>query len=300
MANNYMGQAQASQAADSATMGTIAKLGAAAATGGASLAATGLEDGGIINSYQDGGLPNRYADGGIKEDMGEVKQKSQDAMDKKHENFKKKYMKRVQDELEVSKSEVTGGDKPAYGDGGRVQTPWQKEFADSFSGRESKPEMSAYEKNEARRKRYQDSLSPAQKKEREAKMKAQGSYANGGIKDTMGDYKSSYEDGGSPQYASDGMGDIIDSGMDSFADDRVDAKVNDGEAILNVPQQQRFMDLVRGKISVDELGNDDIVEGVPSEYRDSMHEDLEDDSYEESEETDKMAGLEKLLEMLGR
>ena len=58
------------------------------------------------------------------------------------------------------------------------------------------------------------------------------------------------------------------------------------------------MDLVRGKISVDELGNDDIVEGVPSEYRDELHEKIE--GSESSGSSDKVAGLEKLLEMLGR
>ena len=102
---------------------------------------------------------------------------------------------------------------------------------------------------------------------------------------------------GAAMYASDGQGDIVDSGMESYAGDRVDAKINDGEAVLNVPQQQRFMDLVRGKISVDELGNDDIVEGVPSEYRDELHEDLE--SNESGDQSTKLRGLEALLQMLG-
>jgi len=106
------------------------------------------------------------------------------------------------------------------------------------------------------------------------------------------------EDGGT-MYASDGQGDIVDSGMESYAGDRVDAKINDGEAVLNVPQQQRFMDLVRGKISVDELGDDDIVEGVPRDYRDDLHEKIEEDDYEESDDSSKIRGLEKLLEMLG-
>jgi len=111
----------------------------------------------------------------------------------------------------------------------------------------------------------------------------------------LGSYQP-FADGG--MYASDGMGDIVDSGMDSYADDRVDAKINDGEAVLNVPQQQRFMDLVRGKISVDELGDDDIVEGVPKDYRDELHNKIEGN--ESSGSSDKVAGLEKLLEMLGR
>ena len=101
------------------------------------------------------------------------------------------------------------------------------------------------------------------------------------------------EDGA--MYASDGSGDIIDSGMESYADDRVDAKVNDGEAIINVPQQQRLMDLIRGKISVDELGTDDIIEGVPRESRDEMHKEIEEDASGSKEEL----GMKKLLEMLG-
>jgi len=98
------------------------------------------------------------------------------------------------------------------------------------------------------------------------------------------------EDGGS--YYSDGSGEVVDSGMDSFAGDRVDAKLNDGEIVLNIPQQQRLMDLIRGEISPNELGTEDIVEGVPEDYRDEMHEELEDESAE--------AKLKKLLEGLGR
>ena len=134
-----------------------------------------------------------------------------------------------------------------------------------------------------------------QKKKGPAKNLGLGSFQMQRPENALGSYQP-FADGG--MYASDGMGDIVDSGMDSYADDRVDAKINDGEAILNVPQQQRFMDLVRGKISVDELGNDDIVEGVPSEYRDELHEKIE--GGESSGSSDKVAGLEKLLEMLGR
>lgn len=101
-------------------------------------------------------------------------------------------------------------------------------------------------------------------------------------------------DGGS--YYSDGGGDIIDSGEESYAGDRVDAKVNDGEIIINAPQQQRLMDFLRGKISVDELGTDDIVEGVPREYRDELHEELD----EEVEGSDKVEGIQALLDMLGK
>jgi hypothetical protein len=102
---------------------------------------------------------------------------------------------------------------------------------------------------------------------------------------------------GNVMYASDGSGDIVDSGMESYAGDRVDAKINDGEAVLNVPQQQRFMDLVRGKISVDELGDDDIIEGVPRDYRDDLHDKIE--GKEEGMDSKKLEGLSKLLEILG-
>lgn len=134
-----------------------------------------------------------------------------------------------------------------------------------------------------------------QKKKGPAKNLGLGSFQMQRPENALGSYQP-FADGG--MYASDGMGDIVDSGMDSYADDRVDAKINDGEAILNVPQQQRFMDLVRGKISVDELGDDDIVEGVPSDYRDELHDKIEGN--DSSGSSDKVAGLEKLLEMLGR
>jgi hypothetical protein len=82
---------------------------------------------------------------------------------------------------------------------------------------------------------------------------------------------------------------VIDVGEGEYAGDRIDAKVNEGEMIINLPQQQRLMDLLRGEISVDELGDDDIVEGVPREFRDEMHEEGEED----------IKGFRKLLQMLG-
>lgn len=106
--------------------------------------------------------------------------------------------------------------------------------------------------------------------------------------------KDSYEDGGTA-YASDGMGDIVDSGMESYAGDRVDAKINDGEMILNVPQQQRLFDVLRGKESLDNLGESDIVEGVPKEYRDELHEKKSGDM----SESKRARGLKALLEALG-
>lgn len=98
-----------------------------------------------------------------------------------------------------------------------------------------------------------------------------------------------------PKYASDGMGGPINSGEGSYAGDRVDAKVNDGELILNIPQQQRLMDLLRGEIGLTELGDEDIVEGVPKDYRDELHEELEEES-----ESPKRRSIKSLLEALGK
>jgi len=100
------------------------------------------------------------------------------------------------------------------------------------------------------------------------------------------------EDGG-PMVGEDGIA-VVDSGMESYAGDRVDARVNDGEVMINVPQQQRLMDLLRGKIGVDELGTDDIVEGVPRDFRNEMHEELD----EESGKSDEISSIMKLLQML--
>jgi len=119
------------------------------------------------------------------------------------------------------------------------------------------------------------------------------SYENGGVPE--------YACGGThnkPEFASGGIGEIVDSGMDSYAGDRIDAKINDGEMILNVPQQQRLMDVLRGEESLDNLGDSDIIEGVPSDYRDELHE-MSEESDEENESSKRVKGLKALLEALG-
>jgi len=181
---------------------------------GANLAGTYFQnreaaDGGIISKEN---LPIQYQQRATEDEY-------RAAETKQHESFKKKYMKRIQDEV--------------MGSSPKSETP-------------AKPQT-----------------------------------------------KKSYADGGS--YYSDGTGGIVDSGNESYAGDRVDAKINDKEIVVNVPQQQRLMDLLRGKISVDELGTDDIVEGVPREYRDNMHEELEEESAPEEEDK-----LQTLLRMLGK
>jgi hypothetical protein len=234
MANMYAGQAQAQAGADAATMSTIGGL------GGAFLGAAGqakgvsnlfAEDGGIARNYEDGGLAHKQA-------HDEVVGKAQVDSAKQHEQFKKKYMKKVQDELLGN---------------------------------------------------------PAKEAHKEVVRAEDGAMAYG-----CGGVSKKAEDGNT-MYASDGMGDIVDSGMESYADDRVDAKINDGEMILNVPQQQRLMEMIRGEISPDEMGTEDIVEGVPREFRDELHEMTE--GYEEEDESeggDEVEGLKKLLEALGR
>ena len=96
---------------------------------------------------------------------------------------------------------------------------------------------------------------------------------------------------GSLMFTSDGQGDIVEG--DSFERDRVDAKLNSGEMVLNAAQQQRLMDMLRGKISVDEMGDGEIVEGVPADYQEDLYEDGKT-------EDNKIEGLKKLLEALGK
>lgn len=47
---------------------------------------------------------------------------------------------------------------------------------------------------------------------------------------------------------------------DDFEDDRVDAKVNSGEMVINLEQQQRLMELLKGYRDLSSLGDEDIVE----------------------------------------
>lgn len=75
-----------------------------------------------------------------------------------------------------------------------------------------------------------------------------------------------YEDGGMPiemleddTYDSDIDGEVIETGEMEYADDRVDAKVNEGEMVVNLPMQQNLLDVARGKKDIEELPDDDIV-----------------------------------------
>jgi hypothetical protein len=98
------------------------------------------------------------------------------------------------------------------------------------------------------------------------------------------------EDGGMAQkYYSDGSGDIVPG--DSYSGDRVDAKLNSKEMVLNVPQQQRLMDVIRGEEDLTALGNEDIIEGVPESYRNKLH--------GKDKKSTTAKGFKKLLEILG-
>ena len=116
-------------------------------------------------------------------------------------------------------------------------------------------------------------------------------YAVGGVVGTAGYREYEYQDGGMvPQapdiqapnsnggYAGGGLP-VPDSGMeednrylqgdivpgDNFEGDRVDAKVNSGEMVLNLEQQQRLMELLKGLRDLKGLGDEDIISGPGGE-----------------------------------
>ena len=55
---------------------------------------------------------------------------------------------------------------------------------------------------------------------------------------------------------------------EDFAGDRVDAKVNSGEMVLNLEQQQRLMDLLKGYRDLAGLGDEDIIEASDPQIED--------------------------------
>lgn len=75
---------------------------------------------------------------------------------------------------------------------------------------------------------------------------------------------------------------------DSYVGDRVDAKINSGEMVLNLDQQQRLMELLRGRITPPEMPMErDIVEPADKE---------ETNLHEKNEELEaRLSALEKLL-----
>jgi len=112
-------------------------------------------------------------------------------------------------------------------------------------------------------------------------------FKDGGVAYKDGGCASKRAEDGSLMYASDGTGDIVPG--DSYSGDRIDARLNSGEIVLNAPQQQRLMDVIRGEEDLTSLGDEDIIEGVPKSYRDKLH--------GKPDKTSK--GFKKLLELLG-
>ena len=65
-------------------------------------------------------------------------------------------------------------------------------------------------------------------------------------------------DSGSGEHSRYLEGDIVPG--NSFEGDRVDAKINSGEMVLNVEQQQRLMELLKGLRDLEGLGDENIIE----------------------------------------
>ena len=105
-------------------------------------------------------------------------------------------------------------------------------------------------------------------------------------------YNNKLQNGGMAQkYYSDGSGDVVPG--DSYSGDRIDAKLNSKEMVLNVPQQQRLMDVIRGEEDLTALGNEDIIEGVPESYRNKLH-------GKQDKKQEMAKGFQRLIEMLGK
>jgi len=216
------------------------------------------QDGGLIDKKQELGVLERFLDTGRFKDY-DPKKDHQRTSDKKNREI----IEQIRKGLDETNTELN-----TYGKYDKSALPITLDSAGELLDIEGTVDNFGGEYKEDKDRRLLDDLGNA--------YRDRGNYADGG------------------QFYSDGGGDIVDSGMESYAGDRVDAKLNDKEIVVNVPQQQRLMDLLRGKISVDELGTDDIVEGVPREFRDDMHEELEMESEE------GMEGIQELLKMLGK
>ena len=320
-----------------------------AAAGGAALGLLGaMEDGGIAKKYADGGVHSNFQDG-----IDSRRKEAAEKEEKQHDAFKKKYMKKVRNELmddgerrDIPSAKLHAKDGAVvnkYAEGGLKFDMMQQEprSVDDINTNLRPPTMMeapSEERDTIAEAVYNTKLAPQEELSgKESGMDMQktlgalssligsgesapkqrlelGSNAVANPENIMnpvgpqnfanpygemqfkdgGCASNKYENGGT-MYASDGMGDIVNSGMESYAGDRVDAKINDGEMILNVPQQQRLMDIIKGEESVDNIGESDIVEGVPRDYRDSLHEEKSEGSLDGT----KLRGLEQLLKMLG-
>jgi hypothetical protein len=297
---------------------TGASIGSSMGPGGAGYGAAIGAGAGLVSSM--------FEDGGVAQSEVRPADERQEAEDKQHSQFKKKYLKKIHDEIlshggtpdpikaADGFSGAFGDARQAHGgDGGQFEYQGKQYTTDLAKEAPVAPQLTDDEKygagvvasgkmTEGELTNKRDGIdgdalakglgaigslvggAPQQRTKldlQSAPIVMPENVMHRGM-DQLQQFRA--EDGG--QYYSDGSGEIVDSGMESYADDRVDAKLNDGEAVINVPQQQRLMDLIRGKISADELGTEDIVEGVPREHRDEMHDEIEDD---------KMSALERLL-----
>lgn len=81
-------------------------------------------------------------------------------------------------------------------------------------------------------------------------------YADGGVE--KDDFKMGYEEGGMQT-----EGRIVPG--ESYAGDRIDDKINSGEMVINVEQQQRLLDILRGDRPLSDLGEEEEIVEPTSE-----------------------------------
>ena len=103
--------------------------------------------------------------------------------------------------------------------------------------------------------------------------------ANSEASNTAEDGALMYEDGGQvyDKYAGGGIplpeyDDRVIPGKD-YSGDRIDAKINAGEMVINVEQQQRLMEMLRGLRDLRDMGCEDIIEPNPEMYGPENYED---------------------------
>lgn len=315
---NTMSSIAASTPQGPSTLQTLGTIGGGIAGGFAG------GPGGIVAGAQAGGaLGGAFGaeDGGIARQSEKPQHDYAGDATKQHETFKKKYMKRIHNEIlgepERAKKEVTGVIHAE--DSALAYTPEQIRSAqmeyDSQMLKEKQAMRSAQGEHDKKstldRKQLVSGLEDigkllGQKKKSAPEIRTNPvtvqapenmlgrgmdqvqQFGNPFQAEDGGTY---YAEDGSLMFTSEGEGDIVEG--DSFERDRVDARLNSGEAVLNVAQQQRLMDLLKGKISMDELGDEDIVEGVPSDYQEELTEEIDNP---QDEKMMALMGMMKKLE----
>lgn len=319
-----------------------AQQGPSALQAGASGAATGAAVGGPWGAAIGGGIGvlSTMEDGGIAGQPQKPQPDYAGDATKQHETFKKKYMKRIHNEIlgepERAKKEVTG---KIHAEDGAVMSPYidynklAQGAKDLDEGKTPEGAVKMGIDNDMMSEEVMTNTDAKEVLAQDEGMSIDGDKLAAGLKglsSMMGDgdqprrpmninpvtvqapenvlgqgmdqvqqfanpFKAEnggtyYAEDGSLMFTSDGEGDIVDG--DSFERDRVDARLNSGEAVLNVAQQQRLMDLLKGKISMDELGDEAIVEGVPSEYQEDLTEEID------QPQDEKMMALMEMMKKL--